>query len=361
MPASRILIVGAGIIGASIALHLVRRGCSVTVLDDLPEPGGLATANSFAWINASWGNPQRYFQFRRRSMQGWKRLAETVPGLTLNWCGGLLWDLPADRLQAYADEHGAWGYGVRWVERSEITALEPSLRAPPQRALHIAEEGVAEPRQAACALLAAAVDAGARVRSSSRVAELRTVAGRVRGVRLADGEVLDADDTVIAAGTESARLLETAGVRLRMSAPAGLIAHSTIAARRLLNGLVMTPEFHVRQTGEGRLIAGSDFAGGDPGSHAEEAARQLIARLRTAIDGAENLDLDFATVGHRPTPADGYPAIGRPAAMAGLYVAVLHSGITLAPVVGDLAAREISGLGRDADLAPYDPGRPELA
>jgi glycine/D-amino acid oxidase-like deaminating enzyme len=62
-----VLIVGAGIIGASIAWHLVRAGARVTVTD-AGEPGGIATRNSWAWINASWGNPEPYFRLRARAM-----------------------------------------------------------------------------------------------------------------------------------------------------------------------------------------------------------------------------------------------------------------------------------------------------
>ena len=50
--APRIVVVGAGIVGASIAYHLSRRGAAVTVLDR-GQPAGGATEKSFAWINAT--------------------------------------------------------------------------------------------------------------------------------------------------------------------------------------------------------------------------------------------------------------------------------------------------------------------
>ena len=67
MSRPHVLIVGAGIIGASIAWHLVRAGARVTVID-ARETGGIATRNSWAWINASWGNPEPYFRLRVRAM-----------------------------------------------------------------------------------------------------------------------------------------------------------------------------------------------------------------------------------------------------------------------------------------------------
>ncbi|MDA4630152.1 FAD-dependent oxidoreductase, partial [Escherichia coli] len=67
-----VIVVGAGIIGASIAWHLARQGAAVTVVAE--QSGGVATPASFAWINASWGNPEFYFRFRRYAMEGWQRL-----------------------------------------------------------------------------------------------------------------------------------------------------------------------------------------------------------------------------------------------------------------------------------------------
>lgn len=356
----RVLIVGAGIIGASLAWHLTKAGCAVTIVD-AGDGTGLATRHSFAWINASWGNPEFYFHFRRRAFAGWRRLQSEVPGVTVDWCGGLIWDLPPDQLAAYAEQHGRWGYDLRQVDRSEALRIEPNLAAPPQYALHAGEEGAVEPVAATRALLAAAVADGARLVTSTLVTSLARWNGAASGVVTDDGTTLEADEVVIAAGAGAAPLLREAGLRLGVDAPAGLIAHSTVCGRRLLNGLVLAPEFHVRQTREGRLIAGTDFAGGDPQGRSDAMARELMAKVKMMVRGAETLDLGFITVGNRPTPADGFPAIGRIDGAPGLYVAVLHSGVTLAPLVGELAAREIATGERDADLAPYDAGRAALA
>ena len=61
-----IIVVGGGIIGASIAWHLMRAGAKVRLV--AAKSGGVATPTSFAWINASWGNPEPYFRLRARSI-----------------------------------------------------------------------------------------------------------------------------------------------------------------------------------------------------------------------------------------------------------------------------------------------------
>jgi glycine/D-amino acid oxidase-like deaminating enzyme len=79
----------------------------------------------------------------------------------------------------------------------------------------------------------------------------------------------------------------------------------------------------------------------------------LFEVTKAALRGADGLEFDFHTVGYRPTPADGFPIIGRAEGVSGLYIAVMHSGITLAPAVGLFATREILKGERDPLLAPY--------
>ncbi len=354
--AKRVIVVGAGIIGASIAWHLAKAGADVTVLE-AADTGGIATRNSWGWINASWGNPEHYFRLRQRSIREWRRLDREVPGLSVNWCGGLIWDLEPAALDAFAQEHASWGYGIRRVSRTEILRIEPNLKSVPGQAYHVAEEGAAEPVAAAKAMLADAETLGVDVISHMRVKWLVEETDRIGGVMTEEGP-LHADEIVLAAGAGVAELLGSVGVMLKFTAPAGLLSHSK-PAPELLRGLVMTPGLHVRQTVEGRLVAGTDFEGADPVDKADELALDLHAKVRALVAGAETIELDFHTTGYRPTPADGFPAVGR--LRHGLYVAVTHSGVTLAPAIGLFAAGEILGGTRDPLLVPFGADRRELA
>lgn len=90
-PKPHIVVVGAGIVGASIAWHLAMdpSGPDVTIVAE--DVGGTATPCSFSWLNASWHNPRFYYDFRRRSIAGWRRLEKEVPGLKdlVRWSGSL--------------------------------------------------------------------------------------------------------------------------------------------------------------------------------------------------------------------------------------------------------------------------------
>ena len=352
--AKRIIVVGAGIIGASIAWHLAKAGAEVTVLE-AGEPGGVATRNSWAWINASWGNPETYFRLRERSMQEWRRIDREVPGLEVSWCGGLLWDLPPEQLEAFAKEHSSWGYGIRRVNRAEALRIEPNIRKPPDFALHVAQEGKVEPLSSALALIAGAEALGAKVLRNSHAKWLEEKNGRITGVCINEG-VLHADEMVIAAGAGAFTLLKSIGLSYDIGAPAGLLVHSKPTVE-VLHTLLMTPGLHVRQTSEGRLVAGTDFAGSDPAEGLQGAAAALFQKVQEMVIGAEHVELDFHTLGFRPTPGDGFPMIGRPQNREGLYLTVMHSGITLAPAVGLFATAELLEGKRDPLIAPYCPDR----
>ncbi len=349
----RIVVVGAGIIGASIAWHLVRAGTHVTVVE-AGEPGGVATRNSLAWINASWGNREPYYCLRVQAMADRRRLEVEVPGVKLVWSGGLIWDLPPDRLEAFAAEHASWGYDIRRVDRARVRVIEPRLANPPELALHAPGEGAVEPALAAQILLSAAQGLGAAIQANKRVRSLRLDAGRIVGVDTDTG-FLPADRVVIAAGAETGVLVATAGLPLPITAPPALLI-ATRPHARILNGLVMAPELHLRQAADGRIVASAGFDGGDPADEAPAAAA-LFDALKGMIDGGASLALASHAIGRRPIPADGLPAVGAVDGIAGLHVAVMHSGITLAPVIGRLVADEIVNDRCHPLLEPYNPGR----
>lgn len=347
----RVVIVGAGIIGASIAYHLTLRGADVTVID-AGELGGVATSASWAWINASAGNPERYARLRMHSMRLWHRLGTTLPALDVRWSGGLLWDMPAEELHAYQAEHSDWGYPVRLVDSAEAARIEPALARPPGFAVHVEVEGAVEPRHAARLLLTEAVVRGATVLPRTGVERLATKAGAVCGVKTVGAGVVPAEEVVVAAGIETTTLLASAGYALALTSPPGLLA-VTRPLPPTLKGLVMAPGLHMRQRRDGALIAGADYGGSDPGADAEAAAKECLGRMRGLLKPAIELELDHYTIGRRPTPSDGFPAVGRPPGSSGVYVAVMHSGVTLAPAIGRFVADEIVDGVRDSMIAGY--------
>jgi glycine/D-amino acid oxidase-like deaminating enzyme len=340
--APRLVVIGAGIVGASIAYHLARRGAAVTVLDR-GQPAGEATEKSFAWINATWGNPEPYFRLRFQSMHEYRRLEDELDGaLGVVWRGCLIWDLADKELEAFASRHAAWGYDVRLVERAEIAALEPGLIAPPARAAYAAGDATVEPVVATRALLAAAASLGAEIRLDTEVTDPRPSA-------------IGADVCVLATGAATSELCSRLGIALPMRPTQGLLAHSRPVAP-LLRHVVQAPGLHMKQE-RSRIVAGEDFGGGQVPDDVDAEGRRLLALVKEHLRGADVLELDKVTVGTRPMPTDGMPVLGFAPGLPGLYLATMHSGITLAAAAGRFAATEIMDGARVEMLESYRPER----
>ncbi len=188
-------------------------------------------------------------------------------------------------------------------------------------------------------ILAAATAQGAVLREGVEVRDFRTENGRVTGLETAEGPV-DADHVVLAAGVGSQALASRLNVALPTENTPGLLIHTT-PTRPLINRLVLSPGVHFKQDPDGRIVAGQDYGGGPVPTEPQQEGQRLVARLNALLHDRETLELADVTVGERIVPLGGMPTIGRAPALESLYVAVMHSGITLAPIVGRLAADEI--------------------
>ena len=84
---------------------------------------------------------------------------------------------------------------------------------------------------------------------------------------------------------------------------------------------------------------------------------RVLDKVKAFLPGARAASLDHVTLGFRPMPTDGFPIVGAVPGVADIYVAVTHSGVTLAPVLGEDVRRELLDEQRIDELEPYRPDR----
>jgi glycine/D-amino acid oxidase-like deaminating enzyme len=356
----RIVIAGGGIIGANLAYRLARRGAAVTLLERT-RPAAGATANSFAWINATYSKqPWAYFNLNRLGIEAWQHLERELPGqLPLRWGGSVEWYSDDRRATAFRDEvrhHQGWGYPAHVIDESTLRALEPHIE-PGRIALasHAEIEGSADPVAATEVLLARAAGLGARIVHPAEVTGLDERNGRLRAVRTTMGDV-EADVLIVACGTETTRVAAMAGVRIPLKDSPGVLVH-TLPQPRLLERVVLSPIAHMKQKPDGRIVTGSGFGGTASTETSREIGERFLKTASEVLPAFQKAGVEKVTLGWRPLPQDEFPVIGFPQTRRDVYITVMHSGVTLSPLVGQLAAIEILDGVEAEPLAPYRPAR----
>ncbi|GAA4216243.1 NAD(P)/FAD-dependent oxidoreductase [Actinocatenispora rupis] len=334
-----IVVVGAGIVGASLAYHLAGHGRSVTVLDaGLPASG--ATRASFAWIGRSVDGALPSAPLRRLALDEYRRVEAELPALAIRWSGSVSWD----------------GFDTSAGPRThDAAALEPNLNAPPAEAVHRPDDAAFDPVAGSEVLIAAARDRGARVLTGTLATALDHRDGTVHGVRTTAGPV-PAGTVVLAAGTGTVALCAGIGVTLPVE-PSPAILVRLRAAPGLVRGIVATPALEARQLDDGTVLAPVAYGGETDRAALLATAHRVRDRFAAAFAGAGDAEVDSVEIGWRPMPADGEPVIGPPPGTDGLYVAVMHSAITLAAAAGRLAATEILTGSPAPELAGCRPHR----
>ena len=374
-PPSRIAVIGAGIVGASIAGRIANRGFAV-ILIDKAEPGSGASSHSFAWINAGAKEPLGYHNLNRRSLDMWQRFGESladdgdIASIGLRWGGKVSWEADGDaaqRLISQVRQMQSWGYPTRLISASELSELEPSLDVGDVAAAEYSEnEGQVEPQLVVDACMRRLAERNATVQTQTELVGFSfNKGGRIVAVNTTSGDI-ECDYVVLAAGTATTHLASLAGVHVPQAKSPGVVIRTTPVRELLRNvPVIYAPalgdgrrEIHIRQCVDGRMMIGEgnqeSLAEDDSQAHADDLLERASNYL-PSIAGAKAIPIP---VGWRPMPLDGYPVMGFTPEVPNLYIALTHSGVTLAPVLSQLAALEIcDGESADDVLSLYRPTR----
>jgi glycine/D-amino acid oxidase-like deaminating enzyme len=372
----RCVVIGAGVLGACVAARLAEAGIGVTLLERA-QPGRAATRSSFAWLNANDKAPRAYHDLNHAGMRAWAGLSASLGGAA--WyrpAGNIEWAASAPghtRLAARVRRLAGWGYAARLVDIAEAAELEPSLRLPTTvpKVAWFPEEGylLTEPLVAQLVGLAAGQGVTVLTGEPGRVTGLDGGGGAVRVVRTAAGQLIPADAVVCCAGRWVPELTALAGA----ACPVPLVpwAGSGAAAPGLvvLAGpvkppgparVVHAPDVYLRPHAGGLVHLEAPDAVVDlhtPEADLRRWADKLLRRARRAVRGLAGAAVAGYRVCVRPMPTDGQSIVGWLPGADGLYVAVTHSGVTLAAHLARLITAELVSGTPAADLAPYRPGR----
>jgi glycine/D-amino acid oxidase-like deaminating enzyme len=341
-------------------------GVKVTVLE-ATHVGGGTSGTSFAWTNSSNKSPRAYHDLNVAGMRAHAALRDefgTIPW----WHGGGRVEWKAAAEQAAQKEKVRrlqdWDYAVEWIDRKQLLELEPDIAPEAVGDAPVAwypDDGWLDPVVYAYAMMSAARRHGATLRTQTKVSGLIVKGCKVTGVRTEDGESLHADLVINCTGRWANDTIGSDIPHVPLAPTIGFLV-LTPPVPAGIQRVVATPVCDFRPDGAGRLMLHWGPAdatvtpeiGSDPGI---EQAADLVDRLQRILPTVAPLKPEGVRVTTRPIPKDGLSVVGPVPGIENYYMIVTHSGVTLAPALGAMAAEEIvDGIVRP-ELESFRPAR----
>jgi len=402
------IVLGAGIVGTSIALQLAKRGLSVALVDRagigeqtsygnsgviegstiLPPafPSNLGALMRVAFKRASDANYHLAFlpkvapwllAFRAASRPD--RIVETARfnrplfahaltehELLMEESGATRYLRKNGWLKLYRSERAVaaltrefdlareFGLPFELLDAQGVKTLEPSLNPVFEKAVFWPKAAsLSDPLAVTCAY-------AARFRALGGVTlsgDARSLHRAGKGWRVETNEGgIDAPEVVVALGPWAPDLLEPLGLKLPIAVKRGYHRHFRSQGKASLSRPMVDTKYGYLMTpmAQGiRLTTGAEFAARDAPPTPVQFDR-LLPHARKLFPLGERAD-DKTWVGSRPCFTDSRPVIGRAPKLAGLWLAIGHShwGLTLGPVTGRLLADMVTGAQPFCDPTPY--------
>lgn len=364
-----VVIIGAGIVGASAAFSLSKVGKRVIVVEKSSIASGM-TKRSGALVSAFFPT-EPLARLAHRSIDIYQNWKDAVGGECGYKQSGLaVIDRNSEKLSQTVTSLNQLGINARLLSSAELLEIEPSSRADDiVTAGYDPEAGFIDPVVATQSLAARAKRLGAIFETGTLARKIAMERNRVMAVETNAGEI-ETTEVVIAAGGWSERLLAPLGVQLGIQNE----RHQVVFFDRPqelrsghaafwdgVSGVYFRP--HTYGLTMGGLIAEKaepgipDQLDDSVNEDFVSTVRQKVSTRLPAMAGAKFLR---GHAGYYDSTADGFPALGRIPGFLGLIVAAgfRNAGLCLAPAVGECVAELIyDGEVRSVDLAVFRPTR----
>lgn len=366
----KIVVIGAGILGASTAYHLAQLGAEVTLVDRM-DPG--QATDAAAGIVCPWLSQRRNKAWYQLAKGGARYYPELIAQLEADGeketgyqrVGAISLHTEMSKLEQMAER--ALKRRDDAPEIGEITILSPAETKrlfPPLSeeygSVHVSGGARVNGRALRESLIRASIKHG--VTFSNGNASLAMQGNKVVGIILDDSTFL-ADQVIVTAGAWSKELLQPLGVHFLVKPQKAQIIHLELPETDTSQWpVVIPPQNHYILTFDnGRVVVGSTHeneAGFDNRVTAGGIHEILSKALEVAPGLAAGTYLE-TRVGFRPFTPGFLPVIGALPNYEGIYIAngLGASGLTSGPYLGVELAKLVLGKQTEIDLSCYEVGQ----
>lgn len=362
-----VIIVGAGIIGASCAYECSSAGLKVLVLDKGPVGGG-TTATCMGHIVVL-DDSEAQLALSSYSQRLWNDIAPQLPEQAEYAESGTVWVAADD--EEMAEVHRKYkvytenGLDAEILDKDGLQKEEPNLADTLVGGLLVRSDSVVYPPAAAFYLLKESQKNAAEVKLAAEVKEILPEGAVV----LSDGSRIHADAIVNACGWGAPELSENAPIKKRKGHLAvterleGFLKHQIIELGYLKSAHSATGDsvaFNIHPRKTNQMLVGSSRQNDSDSTDVEHRiVSKMIKRAREYMPALQDVQVTRTWTGFRPATPDKLPLIGPDGDCEKLFLAAGHEGlgITCSLGTGKLVCDLIMGRKSEIDPKPYCPSR----
>ena len=367
MSAQRVVIIGGGIIGLSIAEDCLRHGLKPVVLDQGPF------AKEASWAGAGYldlrGSSRvggAFFELCKRSFElfpDWTARLKKESGLDPEFIMSGSLDVATTEGEEAAIKKmeanlKAFGYMGQWVAPKEAVRIEPQLSPSIRSAFFLMETSQVRPPRLNRALLQVLQKGGADLREVEPAQDFVVKGNKVTGVKTTKG-LIEGDQFVMASGSWSGLLSKKLKLDLAVKPFRGqvLMLRTRPGSLKhiLFTGVDKAFTYLVPRV-DGHLYVGSTLEdAGFEKTTTPEGMEKLKGGVAKLLPGLSDLLIEESWSGLRPGSVDGWPYLGQAPGLEGLWVATGHftHGLLLSAITGRLVGQALRGERPDMDLSPF--------
>jgi sarcosine oxidase subunit beta len=366
-----IVILGAGVMGASIAFHLAQRRAGKIVVIDQGHvaQGGSGRSSALVRMHYSYPPEVQLALLSLRMFENWRDIVGQEGDFRKTGFVRIVHPGETERLKQNVDMQRRLGVNVKLIDREELKDLEPDWAVDEvELAAYEPDSGYGDGAGVANDFLTRARELGVTYQSKTQAREFLVEGARVHGVTTDHGEIA-APVVVSATGPWTRPLFQRIGIELPIETEYHQVAILKNAPGMKGGGCACIDSVsatYFRSDGQDKFLIGDFYGqrGADPDNFPQRASddglEEIIERASRRVPKLENAEVMRGVTGVYDMTPDSRPLLGEVSGIAGLHVCAGFSGMgfKISPAIGLVMSELLlDGRGKTVDLGSFCPGR----